>query len=489
MVSDSIDSTILKYLLSSDHIMTSKIILSVLFSILLLGSLSAVSMVYADSVTISDQTSCEDIPDAIWSTSPDTCTINTPQTITSDQTWTISPLVDLVINSEITMETNSAINGGNITINTSDDINISGTINAAAITINANNTTIGTSGSIDASGDIVLNSSNTINTGGIIDGNGNITIIASGSVTNFGTINNSGSVGGNIILGIGTIDNNGVIVAGSGTIDNNNVIVTGGGGTIEIIGIDTPIDITPPLIGPILHPTIFATDPEGEIVDYPLPTVFDDIDPNPTISCDPEPGSLFPIGITDVTCTAEDASGNISTITFPVTVQLPPQIFICSPSTIEQIISSGQYNIIDNRDGSLGNVLTGTISNDLILASDVGNTISGRAGSDCIIGGTGDDIINGNFGDDTIFGLNGNDRLVGGFGLDNINGGEGSDIIFGNIGADFLDGGEGSDIIFGNIGADFLDGGEGSDIISGGIGIDTCVSDAEDTTPAILCEL
>ena len=44
--------------------MISKTILSI-FSIILLGSLSAVSTAYADSVTINDQASCEDIPDAI----------------------------------------------------------------------------------------------------------------------------------------------------------------------------------------------------------------------------------------------------------------------------------------------------------------------------------------------------------------------------------------------------------------------------------------
>jgi hypothetical protein len=44
------------------------------------------------------------------------------------------------------------------------------------------------------------------------------------------------------------------------------------------------------------------------------------------ISCDPSPSSLFPVGVTTVQCTATDASDNIGTASFTITVELvtPP---------------------------------------------------------------------------------------------------------------------------------------------------------------------
>ena len=48
-------------------------------------------------------------------------------------------------------------------------------------------------------------------------------------------------------------------------------------------------------------------------------TATDNCDPNPTITYSIQPGSGFPIGITPVTCTATDSSGNQSSCTFNVT--------------------------------------------------------------------------------------------------------------------------------------------------------------------------
>ena len=244
-------------------------------------------------------------------------------------------------------------------------------------------------------------------------------------------------------------------------------------------------DIIPPTISPVSDITRGATNLEDTIVDYALPNVTDDTDSNPTISCNPSPGSLFPIGTTTVICTAQDATGNTSTVEFDVIVQ---ETF-CNDLTIDQLKLLFKNNVIDNRDGSLGNILIGTIFGDLILASDAGNTIFGGAGSDCIIGGTGNDIINGNLGDDTIFGRDGSDWLVGGFGNDRIRGGTGNDEISGGFGNDAIAGEAGNDTIQGQLGNDSINGGPGDDSINGGFGSDTCVSDGGDTTPAVRCEL
>jgi len=59
----------------------------------------------------------------------------------------------------------------------------------------------------------------------------------------------------------------------------------------------------------------------GATVDYALPTATDLVDPAPTVTCDPAPGSLLPIGTTVVGCTATDASGNSAAASFEVTVR------------------------------------------------------------------------------------------------------------------------------------------------------------------------
>ena len=48
----------------------------------------------------------------------------------------------------------------------------------------------------------------------------------------------------------------------------------------------------------------------------------DDCDEAPMVVCEPASGSTFKGGTTTVTCTATDASGNVSTATFDVTVEV-----------------------------------------------------------------------------------------------------------------------------------------------------------------------
>jgi hypothetical protein len=47
----------------------------------------------------------------------------------------------------------------------------------------------------------------------------------------------------------------------------------------------------------------------------------DDCDPAPTVTCQPPSGSWFPVGVTEVTCTAVDSVGNTATCSFTVTVE------------------------------------------------------------------------------------------------------------------------------------------------------------------------
>ncbi len=65
----------------------------------------------------------------------------------------------------------------------------------------------------------------------------------------------------------------------------------------------------PPVVT-VENKTVEATGPDGAVIDYPADAT-DDIDGNLVPVCAPPSGSLFPMGDTKVTCTAEDSAGNV----------------------------------------------------------------------------------------------------------------------------------------------------------------------------------
>ncbi len=189
------------------------------------------------------------------------------------------------------------------------------------------------------------------------------------------------------------------------------------------------------------------------------------------------------------TVTQVDDVLTVQTVNFDVPDEPTPTY--CNDLTIDELISSGNYTVFDNRDGSLGSKVKGTNGNDLMIASNNGDTLIGKKGDDCMIGGSGNDtlkgrmgndemygndgkdLIRGNQGNDVIYGNNGNDELHGGKDSDTLNGGLGDDILRGKKGSDTLNGGEGNDNLFGGKDNDFLYGNEGDDSLNGRKGKDT----------------
>jgi hypothetical protein len=83
---------------------------------------------------------------------------------------------------------------------------------------------------------------------------------------------------------------------------------------------------------------VFSPDPAGRTVDFTA-TATDAVDPHPAVNCTPPSGSTFGPGVTPVTCTATDASGNTSaaqTFTVTVVTNHPPvcTAVAASPSTL-----------------------------------------------------------------------------------------------------------------------------------------------------------
>ncbi len=85
-------------------------------------------------------------------------------------------------------------------------------------------------------------------------------------------------------------------------------------------------DVVPPEIT-CSDVTVEGQSSAGTIVHF-APTVFDSVDSAPEVACVPPSGSLFPLGVTTVTCTAVDYSGNLALSSFDVTVvdTTPPSI-------------------------------------------------------------------------------------------------------------------------------------------------------------------
>lgn len=102
----------------------------------------------------------------------------------------------------------------------------------------------------------------------------------------------------------------------------------------------------------------------------------------------------------------------------------------CDDLTIEQLIASGRYNVIDFRSGGKV-VIRGTAGDDLVLGGSNHNLLLGGEGNDCIITGGGGGQAYGNAGDDIIFGSENDERLVGGHGNDECHPAGGNDIIVG----------------------------------------------------------
>lgn len=96
-------------------------------------------------------------------------------------------------------------------------------------------------------------------------------------------------------------------------------------------------DITAPVLTLPANQTLAATDAAGAIVNFTATAVDAVTGPVP-VDCTPLSGSMFPIGVTLVTCTATDGAGNTTSGSFTVTVTsslVAPRI--TSPRPAEEI--------------------------------------------------------------------------------------------------------------------------------------------------------
>lgn len=85
---------------------------------------------------------------------------------------------------------------------------------------------------------------------------------------------------------------------------------------------DWGTDTTAPTFSNVPGPlTQEASGPSGAEVTYDEPTATDRVDGSVAVECSPASGSTFPLGTTEVTCTARDKAGNEASESFTVSVK------------------------------------------------------------------------------------------------------------------------------------------------------------------------
>jgi|GEM_PF-2163438 len=122
-------------------------------------------------------------------------------------------------------------------------------------------------------------------------------------------------------------------------------------------GIQTNLDMVPPVIvGTSGVITSYATSSNGVIVSYTNPTATDLVDGTDVVTCIPSSGSIFPVGITRVLCSATDFGNNIATSSFDVNVIATTASFtnstlsnlVVSTGTLSPIFSSSTFAYTDS---------------------------------------------------------------------------------------------------------------------------------------------
>lgn len=142
-------------------------------------------------------------------------------------------------------------------------------------------------------------------------------------------------------------------------------------------------DTTPPDLAVPTDITVEQEDLDGTIVEFEV-TATDICDAAPTVECTHVSGEVFPLGITTVTCTATDASGNSVEVTFDIIVEdtIPPEILMY-PLPLDTILWPPNHRLvkvadisaIDNCDAdAAANLVVIVTSNEPINGPGDGNT-------------------------------------------------------------------------------------------------------------------
>jgi FG-GAP repeat/PKD domain/Regulator of chromosome condensation (RCC1) repeat/Divergent InlB B-repeat domain/HYR domain len=125
-----------------------------------------------------------------------------------------------------------------------------------------------------------------------------------------------------------------------------------------------------------------ASSPDGAIIEYEV-IATDDMDPAPGLVCEPASGSVFPIGETEVLCTATDASDNVAQASLTITVTLGEEAFDGFIEIVEELGLPGgtERSIVRQIENAQRDFLAGDLDGALEKLNDLlgqVNALEGR---------------------------------------------------------------------------------------------------------------
>lgn len=110
------------------------------------------------------------------------------------------------------------------------------------------------------------------------------------------------------------------------------------------------VDTTAPAITGASDQVVEATGPNGAEASF-SPSASDAVDGATPVACSPASGATFPLGETEVTCTAEDAAGNTSSRSFSVDVRdtTAPEVTLPADFVVDAVDAAGASVSITGR--------------------------------------------------------------------------------------------------------------------------------------------
>jgi len=144
---------------------------------------------------------------------------------------------------------------------------------------------------------------------------------------------------------------------------------------LEDGGSSTPADTVPPQVLVPDDIIIETENPNGAVATF-NPHAVDNIDELLTPSCNYSSGAVFPIGTTEIVCTATDSSGNSSSNSFNVIIEFSGVLI---PDWVKSI--AGFWNAGDINDESFLEAISYLIENNILVVppteagSDTGATV------------------------------------------------------------------------------------------------------------------
>jgi hypothetical protein len=123
----------------------------------------------------------------------------------------------------------------------------------------------------------------------------------------------------------------------------------------------TVVDDAGPVVGGHADLTAEATGPSGAVVTYTNPTATDNVGVV-SLVCAPASGSVFPLGTTTVTCTAQDAAGNSGVGTFSITVVDTTAPAIAPHANVTAIASGSGSTLVNYTNPTATDLVDGAVA-------------------------------------------------------------------------------------------------------------------------------